>query len=113
VRFIKAQSYLEFESAPAGAPAGFFKCTSVSQPADVSYDGCVGELLCTCPRASNAQHICKHLDAATDVQPLTHAKRKAAARALLEMPVDCFVEVAERGGVLICRQVQCIADRLY
>jgi hypothetical protein len=65
----------------------------------------VGELLCTCPRAANAQHICKHLDAATDVRPLTHAKRKAAARALLEMPVDCFVEVAERGGVLICRQV--------
>jgi hypothetical protein len=98
VAFIKAQGYVAIEQP---APGGF-TCKSVRSPADMLYSGCIGELFCTCPQCD--RDVCKHLDAATDTLLLTHERRLATARALVESGKLEVVDLAE--GVLVCRQVQ-------
>jgi hypothetical protein len=81
-----------------GSTAGRFTCRSVVKPREVIYGGCIGELLCTCPQAA-LDVVCKHLEAAVQQAPFTHAQREEAAAGLQEHLSELDVE----SGLLQCR----------
>jgi hypothetical protein len=97
VNFIISRAFVQLAD---GSLAGHFTCRSVMK-STVVYDGCIGELLCTCPLASK-DFICKHLEAAVQQAPFTHAQRAEAANGLQGHLSALDIE----GGVLQCRQVQ-------
>lgn len=58
-----------------------FSCLSVTNGAlGVVYGGCLGELSCSCPY----EGVCKHLQAAARLRPLTHGLRMEAAQYIAE-----------------------------
>jgi hypothetical protein len=74
VAFIKAEGYLRFFAAHT------FSCSSVSHRSQgLMHGGCIGELSCSCPFTG----VCKHLQAACELQPFTHSKRKETAEAIV------------------------------
>lgn len=57
-----------------------FACMSVThQNEGVMYSGCIGELSCSCEYTG----VCKHLEAANQLQPFTHSTRQQAAGAIV------------------------------
>jgi hypothetical protein len=107
VAFLLRKGYVSFPE--ASGDMGLFTCKSVAQPAVVTYDGCIGELFCTCPVGEQCQYACKHLEAAATNKAFTHAMRLAAAHAL----VDKLEEVDLECGIAKCRQVQLPLHLIY
>lgn len=97
VQHILKQGYVTAMDMDGDNGEGFFTCTSVKHPKTLRYAGCVGELLCECPQGR--RDVCKHLDAAAQLLPFTHAMRLKAAAAL----VECLQVVDLERGVLHCR----------
>jgi hypothetical protein len=76
--------------------AGYFVCGSATQKG-VSYEGCLGELKCSCPFGG----VCKHLQAAAQRMPFTHNMRAVAADMLLKHAMLEEVDLAS--GILRSR----------
>ena len=67
----------------------------------VTYDGCLGELSCSCPFAMEQRQVCKHLEAAAQQQPFSHSLRLHAASYVADQGLLTLEDEAE--GTCTCR----------
>jgi hypothetical protein len=90
VLHIKTSNLLVVTSASEGR----YTCRSV-KTAGVSYFGCLGAMSCSCP----FKGVCKHLQAAADMLPFSHAMRAAAAK---ELQIEEALQHDEQTGLVSC-----------
>lgn len=100
MQHIKGQSMLAFAAGHLGG--GLFSCVSVSKSQEgVTYNGCLGELSCSCPFAMQQRQVCKHLEAAEQQQPFSHSLRLQAASYVVSQGLLEIVD--ETDGTCTCR----------
>eukprot|EP00611_Tribonema_gayanum_P019861 TRINITY_DN352_c1_g1_i3.p1 TRINITY_DN352_c1_g1~~TRINITY_DN352_c1_g1_i3.p1 ORF type:complete len:206 (-),score=33.56 TRINITY_DN352_c1_g1_i3:161-778(-) len=98
VKYILNRRCVAVADVESGRAQSSFSCVSVKHPKTSKYAGCISELRCEYPQCRYDE--CKHLEAAAQVLPFTHAMRLKAA----EAPVD-HVHALELEKGVQCRRL--------